>query len=60
VSGWHEVGSLAELERDGVLLARIGGREIGVLARPDGSLVALRNRCRTTVRRSAVGASSSA
>jgi nitrite reductase/ring-hydroxylating ferredoxin subunit len=45
VSAWHEVGSLAQLERDGRLLVRIGGREIGVLVGPDGSLVAIRNRC---------------
>ncbi len=43
---WHEVGSLADLEREGRILARIGGREIGVVRNPEGGgLHALRNRC---------------
>ena len=43
---WHEVGTLAQLETDGVILARIGGREIGVLLdRETGRLHAVRNRC---------------
>jgi 3-phenylpropionate/trans-cinnamate dioxygenase ferredoxin subunit len=42
---WHDVGSLEELERDGRVVARIGGREIGVLTGPEGHLVAVRNRC---------------
>jgi nitrite reductase/ring-hydroxylating ferredoxin subunit len=46
VSGWQDVGALADLARDGRLLARVGDREIGVLADPvTGALRALRNRC---------------
>ena len=44
MSDWHDVGSLADLERDGGLLARIGGREVGVLV-VDGELRGVRNRC---------------
>ena len=40
-----DVGSVAELERENVLLVRLGGREIGVLRDPDGRLYAVRNRC---------------
>jgi len=42
---WQELGSLADLERDGRLIARLGGREVGVVRGPDGELHALRNRC---------------
>jgi 3-phenylpropionate/trans-cinnamate dioxygenase ferredoxin subunit len=42
---WHDVGAVAELDRRGRLLARVGGREIGVLRLPDGTLAAVRNRC---------------
>jgi 3-phenylpropionate/trans-cinnamate dioxygenase ferredoxin subunit len=42
---WTDVGSAVELERDGRLVARVGGREIGVVAGPDGRLSAVRNRC---------------
>jgi 3-phenylpropionate/trans-cinnamate dioxygenase ferredoxin subunit len=42
---WHELGSLADLERDGRLITRVGGREIGVVRGPDGWPYALRNRC---------------
>ena len=43
---WHDVGSLEQLEREGRVVARIGGREIGVVADPaSGALHALRNRC---------------
>jgi 3-phenylpropionate/trans-cinnamate dioxygenase ferredoxin subunit len=45
VSGWHDVGSLGELERAGRVVARVGGREIGVVLGPDGEPRALRNRC---------------
>ena len=45
MSGWHDVGSLEELEREGRVVARVGGREIGVLRAGDGGLVAVRNRC---------------
>jgi hypothetical protein len=41
---WHDVGPVALLEREGLLTARIGGREIGVVATPDGPR-AVRNRC---------------
>lgn len=43
---WHDIASLEQLERDGRVIVRIGGREVGVLVNPaDGSLKALRNRC---------------
>ncbi len=46
VSDWHDVGSLDELEREGRVVASVGGRELGVLLdRPAGRLVAVRNRC---------------
>lgn len=46
VSEWHDIGSLEELEREGRVIARVGGREIGVLAdSSQGKLYALRNRC---------------
>lgn len=44
MSEWQDVGSLAVLERAGRLLARLGGREIGVLE-VDGELRGVRNRC---------------
>jgi 3-phenylpropionate/trans-cinnamate dioxygenase ferredoxin subunit len=44
--GWHDVGALADLERDGRIVARVGGRELGVVADgTDGSLHGVRNRC---------------
>lgn len=42
---WHDAGSLADLTRDGRLIARIAGREIGVLLLPGGGVRAVRNRC---------------
>ena len=43
---WHDLGPLEQLERDGRLIARVAGREIGVVVdRKDGALYALRNRC---------------
>ncbi|MFN0154440.1 MAG: Rieske (2Fe-2S) protein [Gaiella sp.] len=42
---WEDIGSLADLERDGRLLARVRGREIGVLLDPEGRPRGLRNRC---------------
>lgn len=46
MSEWHEVGSLADVERDGRVVARIGGREIGVVRDPhSGALHGVRNRC---------------
>lgn len=44
MKNWHDIGTVERLERDGHLIARIGGREIGVVATPDGPR-ALRNRC---------------
>ena len=40
-----DVGSAADLERVGRLVARVNGREIGVVAEPDGRLHGIRNRC---------------
>ena len=45
MSDWHDVGSLEELERGGRVVARLGGREIGVVLGPQGEPHALRNRC---------------
>jgi nitrite reductase (NADH) small subunit len=45
VSGWVDVGPASALASEGRLLARVGGREIGVLRDADGSLWAVRNRC---------------
>jgi len=46
VSDWHDVGSAGDLDERGVLLARVGGREIGVLRdRATGAVHAVRNRC---------------
>lgn len=43
---WHDIGSAADLDRDGRLVARVEGRELGVLRYPaGGSLVGVRNRC---------------
>ena len=44
MSEWADVGSAADLDRDGRVIARIGGREIGVL-RVNGELRGVRNRC---------------
>jgi 3-phenylpropionate/trans-cinnamate dioxygenase ferredoxin subunit len=41
---WHDVGSLADLERDGRLVVRVGGREVGVVL-VDGEPRGVRNRC---------------
>jgi 3-phenylpropionate/trans-cinnamate dioxygenase ferredoxin subunit len=45
VTAWHPIGDLATLERDGRVVARLAGREVGVVRGPDGELYALRNRC---------------
>jgi nitrite reductase (NADH) small subunit len=43
---WHDVGDAGTLETDGVIIARVEGREIGViLDRETGELHAMRNRC---------------
>ncbi len=44
-AGWTDVGSLTDLDREQVVVARVGGREIGVLRDEDGTLYAVRNRC---------------
>lgn len=46
MSEWHDFGPFEQLERDGRIIARVGGREIGVVVdRRNGGLHALRNRC---------------
>jgi 3-phenylpropionate/trans-cinnamate dioxygenase ferredoxin subunit len=46
VTDWVDVGSTAELEREGRLVARVGGREVGVVRDPaTGGLHGIRNRC---------------
>lgn len=45
MTAWHVVGDVASLERDGRIVARVGGREIGVVRGDGGTLYALRNRC---------------
>ena len=42
---WVDVGAAADLERTGRLVARVNGREIGVVAEPDGTPHGIRNRC---------------
>jgi nitrite reductase (NADH) small subunit len=41
---WHDVGSVADLEREGRVIARVEGREVGVLL-AGGELRGVRNRC---------------
>jgi nitrite reductase (NADH) small subunit len=45
VAEWVDVGSLADVERDGRLVARVNGREVGVVSDGDGALHGIRNRC---------------
>jgi len=42
---WHDAGALADLERDGHVIARVEGREIGVVRGRNGSVHGVRNRC---------------
>ncbi len=42
---WHAVCTLEELHAGGRVVARIGGREVGVVLAGDGTPHALRNRC---------------
>lgn len=43
---WHDIASFEQLERDGRVIVRVGGREIGVFVDSgDDGLKALRNRC---------------
>src|SRR5438093_9887948 len=44
MSGWQDVGSVEELESAGRVVARIGGREVGVVS-VDGVPRGVRNRC---------------
>jgi nitrite reductase (NADH) small subunit len=41
---WHDVGSLSDLEREGRVIGRVDGREVGVV-RSGGELHGVRNRC---------------
>ena len=46
MTAWVDVGTLADLEREGRLVARAGGREVGVVRDPaSGDLHGVRNRC---------------
>lgn len=46
MSDWVDVGSAAELDREGRVVARAGGREVGVVRDPaTGDLHGIRNRC---------------
>ena len=46
MSEWVDIGGVEELERAGRLVARVNGREVGVLLDPaDGSVHGVRNRC---------------
>jgi nitrite reductase/ring-hydroxylating ferredoxin subunit len=43
---WYDLASLAEVEREGRIVGRLEGREIGVVRDPEtGDLWAMRNRC---------------
>jgi nitrite reductase (NADH) small subunit len=44
MTDWVDVASAEELERDGRVIARLGGREIGVVGAPTGPR-GVRNRC---------------
>ena len=44
MSDWHDLGAVADLERDGCVVGRVGGREVGVV-RVNGELRGVRNRC---------------
>jgi 3-phenylpropionate/trans-cinnamate dioxygenase ferredoxin subunit len=46
VAEWVDVGSVADVRRDGRLVARVNGREVGVVSDGgNGSLYGIRNRC---------------
>ncbi|MGH3032457.1 MAG: Rieske (2Fe-2S) protein, partial [Gaiellaceae bacterium] len=46
MTDWHDVGSVDDLEREGRIVARVGGREVGVVRdAASGSLHGIRNRC---------------
>jgi nitrite reductase (NADH) small subunit len=42
---WVDVGSLADVERDGRIVARVNGREVGVVSDGNGGVHGIRNRC---------------
>jgi nitrite reductase (NADH) small subunit len=42
---WVDVGSVADLEREGRVVARVNGREVGVISDRNGALRGIRNRC---------------
>jgi nitrite reductase/ring-hydroxylating ferredoxin subunit len=44
MSAWTDIGSAEELERAGRVLARVGGRDVGVVL-VDGAPRGIRNRC---------------
>ena len=44
-SEWIDVGSQADLMRDGRLVTRVDGREVGVVLESDGTPHGIRNRC---------------
>jgi nitrite reductase/ring-hydroxylating ferredoxin subunit len=44
-ASWVDVGSAADLEREGRLVGRVNGRELGVVAGEDGAPHGVRNRC---------------
>ena len=41
---WHDIGSVADLEREGRVIGRVEGREVGVVE-AGGELHGVRNRC---------------
>jgi len=46
VSEWHDIASEQDVRRDGRVVARIAGRELGVVVlEAGGELRAIRNRC---------------
>ena len=42
---WVDVGSVEDVRRDGRLVARVNGREVGVVVESDGTPHGIRNRC---------------
>jgi nitrite reductase/ring-hydroxylating ferredoxin subunit len=42
---WVDVGSLEDIEREGRIVARVNGREVGVVSDGNGGLRGIRNRC---------------
>ena len=50
---WVDVGSVEDVRREGRLVARVNGREVGVVSDGNGALRGIRNVARTTAGRSA-------